>query len=115
MFRFTIIICIFLFSSSLNFNATPPQKGKKQTQKKKAGKKTTKSTIKWKSLSEGLDYAEIKAPVYSRVNDNLITALKINPKFYKFELASSFYKRLSKSRQGRAKIKELLKEKAARH
>ncbi|OFY29574.1 MAG: hypothetical protein A2275_16090 [Bacteroidetes bacterium RIFOXYA12_FULL_35_11] len=89
MFRFTIIICIFLFSSSLNFNATPPQKGKKQTQKKKAGKKTTKSTIKWKSLSEGLDYAEIKAPVYSRVNDNLITALKINPKFYKFELASS--------------------------
>ena len=89
MFRFTIITVAFLFVTTLYLNPIFPQKGKQQTQKKKSGRKISQSTIKWKTLSEGLDYAEIKAPVYSRVNDNLITVLKINPDFFDFVLASS--------------------------
>lgn len=50
------------------------------------------ATIKWKVFEEGLEYAEFDAPIKSNIADSKISVLKINMRFFKFDLISSLEK-----------------------
>lgn len=43
----------------------------------------------WVKVEEGLDYAEIDAPIRSNIADSKITVIRINPQNYEFQLLSS--------------------------
>lgn len=45
--------------------------------------------ITWKTLNEGLYFAEVIAPIRSDIGDSRIILLKIDPKYYQFHLLSS--------------------------
>ena len=50
---------------------------------------SSKIEINWQNLSDGLDYAEVDAPIKSLVNSSKIDVLKINPKKFDFKMLSS--------------------------
>jgi len=45
--------------------------------------------IIWNEIERGLFYTEINAPIKSKVNDSKISVLRIDPKFYSFELLTA--------------------------
>lgn len=75
---FSILIVFALYSFTLPIK----DKGKDKKEKKA-------NQITWRKLDEGLNFASVKAPRKSRVSDNKISILKVDPKFYKLELICS--------------------------
>ena len=75
---YIIILGIFF----LSFCSDPEGAGYIQTEPES-------KIIQWKEIEEGLYYSEFPAPFTSKVNDSKLSILKINPKFFSFELLSA--------------------------
>ena len=54
--------------------------------------------IQWKTIEKGLYLSELKAPKITRIGDSKITILKIDPKYFSFQLvAASEYDSLQRT------------------
>ncbi|WP_018344368.1 phosphodiester glycosidase family protein [Cytophaga aurantiaca] len=64
-----------------------------------------KQIIEWQNLETGLDYTSMEAPVKSICADSRIDVLKINPKYFAFELQC-----MEQKKTGNKKIDQICKE-----
>ena len=55
----------------------------------KAKKKQKAAGFKWQHIEKGLSAAVVKAPKITRISDSKVTILKIDPKYFKFDIISA--------------------------
>jgi len=54
-----------------------------------AKKKQKAAGFKWQHIEKGLSVAVVNAPKITRISDSKVTILKIDPKYFKFDIISA--------------------------
>lgn len=92
-----LLFIVFILSIANPFSASAQQKHKKKSKKHQPVKpipKKTKETvintkfIHWNMLEEGMYYAQLQAPRKTKIGDYKADVLKVDPKYFNFELNS---------------------------